>query len=249
MVVQEGDHVVIDRHICGANLAKRWSRPSSFLMGYVACGRLTPFGLIGPNQEGMSCFIRDVDVSRTDYITDLDPWNGRKVICFDLDEVEALERVEDVVAPSPAAQPPRAAPTISPSLPSSHAGPTPFQSLVEAQARIADLERQLDEAREERDVWVARAEDLKAGQGKASKTAPGLKAAQSSRVEEWKGYAVVMAKVAYDCGLEDRREVTRPDYEKLVKRHGKLSSTALELLRLAFPDGVTKTSGGPASQG
>jgi len=83
---------------------------------------------------------------------------------------------------------------------------------------------------------------------KQTKTAPASEAAQASRVKEWKGYAVVMAKVAYECGLEDRTQVTRSTYEMLAKRHGALSKQALELLRGALPEGVTKKTGGPASQ-
>jgi hypothetical protein len=81
------------------------------------------------------------------------------------------------------------------------------------------------------------------------KTALATEAAQTKRVEEWKNYAVVMAKIAYDCGREDRKQVTRSEYKQMAKRHGALSGQALELLRNALPEGVTQKTGGPASQG
>lgn len=82
-----------------------------------------------------------------------------------------------------------------------------------------------------------------------NKTQAATAAAQMSRVDEWKGFAVVMAKIAYDCGLEDRKQVARSEYAKIAKKHGELSSTALELLRDALPEGVTKKTGGASSQG
>lgn len=104
------------------------------------------------------------------------------------------------------------------------------------QARIAELEEAI----------------LASGQGDQNgkpRTASACEAAQTSRVEVWKGYAVIMAKVAYDCGLEARQQVTRPEYKQLAKRYGELSGQALELLRGALPEGVTKKTGGPTSQG
>lgn len=52
---------------------------------------------------------------------------------------------------------------------------------------------------------------------------------------------------AYQCGLEDRKEVTRTTFEKLAKDHGGLSQTALERLRTALP-GVAKTTPGASRQ-
>ncbi|MYL84980.1 hypothetical protein GTA51_17865 [Desulfovibrio aerotolerans] len=128
--------------------------------------------------------------------------------------------------------------------------------------QLADRERELVQATQardhailERDALAAKVTELEteqdnsAGQKNTARTAPGLQAAEKSRVQGWKGYAVVMVKVAYDCGLEDRKQVTRAKYQQLADRHGKLSSEALELLRGALPEGVTKKTGGPASQG
>lgn len=107
---------------------------------------------------------------------------------------------------------------------------------IQLQARIDDLENMLST-------------QAKSEQNGKPRTASATEAAKASRVEEWKGYAVVIAKVGYECGLEDRTQVTRSTYEKLAKRHGGLSKQALELLRDALPEGVTKKTGGPASQG
>jgi hypothetical protein len=107
---------------------------------------------------------------------------------------------------------------------------------VALQAKIAELE-------------TAKGAQETTDQNGKPRTASATEAAQASRVEAWKGYAAVIAKVAYDCGLEDRTQVTRSAYEKLAKRHGGLSKQALELLRSALPEGVTKKTGGPASQG
>jgi hypothetical protein len=89
-------------------------------------------------------------------------------------------------------------------------------------------------------------ENLKAeSQTSPSKTAKGSGAAMDKRLEEWKGEAAIMAKVAYQCGLEDRKGVIRKTFEKLAAGHGGLSSTALELLRSALPDVAKKTPGVP----
>ncbi|NCD25804.1 MAG: hypothetical protein EOL86_09480 [Deltaproteobacteria bacterium] len=99
MVSEKGGVVVMERgrFICGANLLRRWNRGRGFLAQQVACYKITPYGLLGPNSEGGMEFTRDVDVSRPEYLDDVEPWRGRKIICFDMDEVEELERTEDVV--------------------------------------------------------------------------------------------------------------------------------------------------------
>jgi len=94
-----------------------------------------------------------------------------------------------------------------------------------------------------------RVAELEATLGKASKTDPGREKAQDKRVEEWKGYAVVMAKAAYDCGVEDRKQTTRTQHKTLIGHYGKLSDTALNLLRKALPEVVTNTTGGTSKQG
>jgi len=186
------------------------------------------------------------------------PWKQFGIeleVYFDQNEIERIEREdpEVIVPPSPPAlAPPCGAwgvPKAPPAIPSPTAVSAPSRDLAEAQARIADLERQLEEARQKEDVLAVRVATLEAEQGKISKTAPGLKAAQASRVEEWKGYAVVMAKIAYDCGLEDRKQVTRSKYKQIAQKHGELSGQALKLLRGALPKEVTKKTGGPATQG
>lgn len=112
------------------------------------------------------------------------------------------------------------------------------------------IEEELAIAHEKIKLLEQQIEHLKiVAQKKPIKTASACEAAQASRVEEWKRYAVVMAKIAYDCGLEDRKQVTRSEYMTLAKRYGELSKQALELLRNALPEGVTNTTGGASKQG
>jgi len=127
-----------------------------------------------------------------------------------------------------------------------------------------DLEDELVAAREKNEYLESQVEKLNTriatlgaiqipsestDQNDKPRTASACEAAQASRVEEWKRYAVVMAKIAYDCGLEDRKQVTRSEYMTLAKRYGELSKQALELLRNALPEGVTNTTGGASKQG
>lgn len=90
-------------------------------------------------------------------------------------------------------------------------------------------------------------EQLKAEPPVLPKTAPATEKKIASDVERWKGQAVVMAKVAYQCGLEDRREVIRKDFETLAVKHGGLSKTGIDLLRGAIPE-VAKTTPGASRQ-
>lgn len=121
---------------------------------------------------------------------------------------------------------------------------------VEMKQQVAELEAQLAQARQENERLTLEVEQLRAdAQVTATpRTSKASEVAQASRVEEWKGYAITMAKTAYQCGLEDRREMTRTEYERLAEKLGELSSTALELLRGALPE-VTKTTPGVSRQG
>ena len=114
---------------------------------------------------------------------------------------------------------------------------------VEMKQQVAELEAQLAQARQENERLKADAQATA-----APRTSKASEVAQASRVEEWKGYATTMAKAAYQCGLEDRKGMTRTEYERLAKKLGELSPTALELLREALPE-VTKTTPGVSRQG
>lgn len=105
---------------------------------------------------------------------------------------------------------------------------------------------EMDELKSQLALAQQEIERLKSnGQSKQSKTVRASEAAQDSRVETWKRYASVMAKIAYQCGLEGRKGVTRPKFMEMAKPHGALSDTALELLREALPDVARTTSGAP----
>jgi hypothetical protein len=106
----------------------------------------------------------------------------------------------------------------------------------------------LVEREEPRSQLAQKVESLEAApQVNPPKTIKGTGAAMDKRLEEWKGQACVMVKVAYQCGLEDKKEVTRTAFEKLATSHGGLSDTAIKLLKTALPD-VAKTTPGASRQ-
>ena len=82
-----------------------------------------------------------------------------------------------------------------------------------------------------------------------SKTEEASIAAQETGVERWKKNAAIIAKISYDCGKEDRKGVTRTQYKKLAATYGGLPKVAVDLLRDALPEGVTRVKGGAPSQG
>ena len=116
----------------------------------------------------------------------------------------------------------------------------------DASGETAALKAQLAQARQEIERLTQENKRLKAdAQPVTPRTAKGSEAAMDKRLEEWKGKASIMAKVAYQCGLEDRKNVTRTTFEGLANGYGGLSSTALELLREALPEVTKKTPGVP----
>lgn len=115
--------------------------------------------------------------------------------------------------------------------------------------RIIELERQLAEARQENEALAAEVDRLKAETSPSlPKTAKAMEAAQAGRVQKWKEYARVIARVAYECGQEGRRDVARSAFTAMAKKHGGLSKEALEVLRGALPE-VAKTTAGAPRQG
>jgi len=167
MVIQEDNRVIIDRFINGAKLAERWFCNAVLIMSYVSNGELTPYGQLGISPDGERCFTRNVDIRKADYLTDLDPWHNRKVICFDLDEVERIEKENPRLTIPPPLPPswappkkPWTAPTNTSPPATSPAVSAPSHDHTEAQDRIADLERQLEQATRERDETRREKEDL-----------------------------------------------------------------------------------------
>lgn len=117
---------------------------------------------------------------------------------------------------------------------------------VDFNKRIVELETLLAQVRQDNELLTSEVERLTAEkQAKPSKTAAAFEASQTSRVDEWKGHARVMAKVAYQCGLDDRKDLTRSDFVKMADKQGGLSKSAVELLREALPDVAKKSPGAP----
>ena len=120
---------------------------------------------------------------------------------------------------------------------------------TEMKQQVAELEAQLAQAHQDNERLAQEVESLKAEvQITLPRTAPACEAAQEKQVSHWKRYAITMAKVAYQCGVEDRKNVIRSSFEDLAVTHGGLSQTAISRLREALPEVAKKTPGAP-SQG
>jgi len=124
--------------------------------------------------------------------------------------------------------------------------PKETMNLVFPDPRIAELEAELAHARQAIESMAQGIEPLKVeSQAKPPKTAKGTGAAMDRRLKEWKGYTSTIAKVAYQCGLEDRKEFTRTDFKKAATPYGGFSDAALDVLRDALPEVAKRTPGVP----
>lgn len=127
--------------------------------------------------------------------------------------------------------------------------PSVLAYIAQEEGDDADPELDLPQAHREIARLTQELEALKAqGQPTLPRTAKGTKAAMDRRLEDWKEKTVVMVKVAYECGLNDRQGITRRDFRTQASKHGKLCETAIDLMKEALP-GVLKTTGGPNPQG
>lgn len=112
-----------------------------------------------------------------------------------------------------------------------------------------------DKSVEERKQYTALQEEnerlkQELAQVRPPKTANATKKARENRVGDWKGHAIIMSRVAYDCGFEQKREITLAEFKAMADDEGGCPKTAVELLRVALlPKRVTRTTGRTRAKG
>lgn len=164
---------------------------------------------------------------------------------FDLKDVEAFEAGHPELTWPVVAQAPRPSADEN----AREHGPEALIAEAATHLRIAQLESDNASLRAEN---ASLREQLKALPGAAAKpprTAAATKAATEKKAEEWKTWASLMVKVAFDCANEGPMLRTRPQIQTIAKRHGgKFSQTALDLFRDAAPEEHISRTPGPSRQ-
>lgn len=208
-------------HLIRVNaLMRRWRRDLQCIRDMILDGDIIPLTLERKTPEGFLC----------GHVVDMGgfeprPWKqfGAELeVYFDQNEIERIEREDpEVIAPPPPpafTAPPGSSwgvPKAPPATPSPTAVSAPSRDHTKAQDRIADLKRQLEEARQREEALTAKLYELEEhkgpgddGSGDLPRNAKANQGKEEKTAKEWAKSLEAAVVLAVECALTGKPKST-----------------------------------------
>ncbi len=242
----------LDGVICGANLMTKWNCTRGDLYKLIVCDELPAYGYLRKLENDKTLVTLNHQISRADDIDDIERWHGKPAVCFDIWDVERIEKESDRFPCPPKPAPPNWGPPSTASQPSQwEQNSSPIvqqeqsskQELAQAKQQIADLKEEVAKLK------------TTASENSNSQTLKATISRKESIADEWEGFlqnAVLLTCYVLRNPSSDSKGYTRIELDSILKKYDwHMSKRALDAFRKAMPDElkVINKSGGAPTQG